>query len=227
VVVAADGKMVWDNGTARPSDFAGVPSPTAPPWRNPIFALDVNDDQLLTPIDALLIINELNRNGARELPPPSGSQPPPYLDANGDNNVSPNDALRVINELNRRGSGGGGGESTASTVSVTSTAGNDQGSGEAEAWSVEPVSRAGEGRGTQSSRQSQARRLPADPQPPMLEADLGTREPLDRWATPRRQIARDARGIAGETVEGAQSAHDDLFAWLGRVGDVSDRHIVP
>ncbi len=227
VVVAADGKMVWDNGTARPSDFASVPSPTAPPWRNPIFALDVNDDQLLTPIDALLIINELNRNGARELPPPSGSQPPPYLDANGDNNVSPNDALRVINELNRRGSGGGGGESTASTVSVTSTAGNDQGSGEAEAWSVEPVSRAGEGRGTQSSRQSQARRLPADPQPPMLEADLGTREPLDRWATPRRQIARDARGIAGETVEGAQSAHDDLFAWLGRVGDVSDRHIVP
>ena len=111
VVVDSQGVMVWDTGSPRPSDFAGLPSDTAPPWRNPINSLDVNNDGVLAPIDALLVINELNRVGAHALLPPSGgSAPPPYLDVTGDNFVSPVDALRIINELNRRGGGGASGE---------------------------------------------------------------------------------------------------------------------
>jgi hypothetical protein len=227
VVVAADGRMVWDNGTPRPSDFAGVPAPTAPPWRNPIFALDVNDDLLLTPIDALLVINELNRSGARELLPPSGDQPPPYLDANGDNNVSPADALRVINELNRRGSGGSGGESAAPSAAVASSASGDRGWGEAEGWVVEPTSTAGQPSDAQRSRrQPQTQRLPAGLQQPMLEAYADGRAPLYRWATTVPHAARSPRQNSWEVAEGAQAAHDDLFAWLGQVGDWPDLHAV-
>ena len=83
----------------------------------------MTNDGLLTPIDALLVINELNRVGGHALLPPSGgAAPPPYLDTTGDDFVSPVDALRVINELNRRGSGGSG-ELSASV----SAAGADRG----------------------------------------------------------------------------------------------------
>jgi hypothetical protein len=138
VVVDAQGAMVWETGTSRPSDFVGRPSPAAPPWHNPIDALDVNDDGLLSPIDALLVINELNRVGAHLLlPPTGGAAPPPYLDVTGDNFVSAADALWVINELNRRGSGGG-------TLGLTGSGGGSGGgggggqaeSGEGEAWSL-------------------------------------------------------------------------------------------
>ena len=137
VLVDAQGDMVWETGTSRPSDFVGQPSPAAPPWRNPIDALDVNDDGLLSPIDALLVINELNRVGAHALLPPSGgSAPPPYLDVTGDNFVSPVDALRVINELNRRGSGGGTSGLTVSGGGGGGGGGAGQGeSGEGETWS--------------------------------------------------------------------------------------------
>lgn len=135
VVVDAQGTMVWAADTERPSDFAGRVSPSAPPWRNPLDPLDVNNDGLLTPIDALLVINELNRVGGHALLPPSGdAAPPPYLDTTGDNFVSPVDALRVINELNRRGSGGSG-EPSASGASGASgvDGGGKTGGGEGEA----------------------------------------------------------------------------------------------
>jgi hypothetical protein len=130
VVVDAQGNMVWDTDATRPSDFAGQPSPTAPPWRNPMNALDVNDDGQLTPIDALQVINELNRNGSHALvPPSSGSAPPPYLDVTGDSYVTPVDALRVINELNRQTSGNGEGTSGAGE---SGAGGSDEGGGESE-----------------------------------------------------------------------------------------------
>jgi hypothetical protein len=73
-----------------------------PPWQNLGEALDVNNDTYLTPVDALQVINEINRHGSRPLPRPSGSfAPPPYYDVNGDEYVSPIDALKVINHLNR------------------------------------------------------------------------------------------------------------------------------
>jgi hypothetical protein len=71
---------------------------------------DVNRDGQITPLDALLIINELNARGSRQLPPlPTGegedslddaTAPQPIFDVNGDGYLSPSDALAVINVLN-------------------------------------------------------------------------------------------------------------------------------
>ena len=84
-------------------------------WHNPNIATDVNADNRVSPIDALLVINYLNANGSGGLP--TGS-PPPFLDVSGDNQISPVDALLVINYLNQFGSGEG--EATSAEDSVTS-----------------------------------------------------------------------------------------------------------
>ena len=73
----------------------------SPPWLNPSNSEDINNDGMVSPIDALVIINDLNASGARELPPPTDSvKPPPFLDSSGDGWVTSIDALRVINLLN-------------------------------------------------------------------------------------------------------------------------------
>ena len=69
-------------------------------WMNPARPNDVNNDMLITPIDPLIVINELNRGGSRGY---LGARPHPlasYLDTSGDGTLSPLDALRVINQLN-------------------------------------------------------------------------------------------------------------------------------
>jgi hypothetical protein len=64
--------------------------------------LDVDDDGEVAPLDALLIINTLNRQGARPL---DGDRPrplsAPFYDTSRDDHVSSLDALLVINWLNR------------------------------------------------------------------------------------------------------------------------------
>jgi hypothetical protein len=75
-------------------------------WKNPVNALDVDKDRRVAPIDVLVILNELNANGAHALPYVA-TPPTYYLDTNGDNYVSPADALAVINHLNAVGSGEG------------------------------------------------------------------------------------------------------------------------
>ncbi len=96
---------------------------TKSPWRNPNMsadpninlALDVNNDGVISPLDALQVIEELNDRaishpvtGQLAIPPippivperaignPSIAQ---YMDVNGDGFVSPIDALNVINGL--------------------------------------------------------------------------------------------------------------------------------
>ncbi|HTN77149.1 MAG TPA: dockerin type I domain-containing protein, partial [Pirellulaceae bacterium] len=76
------------------------------PYHNYFYAEDVNFDFTVTPLDALLIINEINTHGPRELAP-AGSQggqgeqsSKSYLDVNGDGFLSPIDAVSVINLLN-------------------------------------------------------------------------------------------------------------------------------
>ena len=72
------------------------------PWQNYPTPLDTNNDAYIAAIDALVIINELNRGNSGRLPPPVlDHQPPPYYDVNGDHHVSPVDAIQVINYLNR------------------------------------------------------------------------------------------------------------------------------
>jgi Dockerin type I domain/PKD domain/RTX calcium-binding nonapeptide repeat (4 copies) len=61
--------------------------------------LDVNNDGLVSPIDALLIINQLN-NGRGGLPLASNVPISSHIDVNGDGLLTPSDALRVINHIN-------------------------------------------------------------------------------------------------------------------------------
>ncbi len=75
-------------------------------WQNPILSMDVNGSGDINPLDALLVINELNghvlsdANG--ELPNIGTltTLPNTWLDVNGDDRVYPLDALLVINYLN-------------------------------------------------------------------------------------------------------------------------------
>ena len=66
-------------------------------FQNSFNEFDVDDDGLVAPLDALLIINELNAGGARDLrvSPAAG-----WVDVSGDNFITPLDALLVITALN-------------------------------------------------------------------------------------------------------------------------------
>lgn len=71
-------------------------------WQNPSRPLDVNNDWMVTPLDALLIINRLNSGGSKELPVRS-NRLDFYYDVNGDQLFSPMDVLLIINQLNQGG----------------------------------------------------------------------------------------------------------------------------
>jgi subtilisin-like proprotein convertase family protein len=70
-------------------------------WQNFLGANDVNADGLISPLDALLIFNELNSVGAHALtfPPPTRGLPT-FVDVSGDGQLAPLDALLVVNWLN-------------------------------------------------------------------------------------------------------------------------------
>ena len=78
-------------------------------WQNPLNALDVDASGesgtvAVSPLDALLVINELNNpqvsNADHTLPPAEDDPAPPYVDVDGNGIVSPLDAILVVNELN-------------------------------------------------------------------------------------------------------------------------------
>ena len=71
------------------------------PFHNFIYPHDVDGDFQLSPLDALVVINELNASGPGSL----AGKPEPEnfnwnIDVDGDNSLSPLDALAVINRLN-------------------------------------------------------------------------------------------------------------------------------
>ena len=70
------------------------------PWHNYKLPEDVNGDGEVTPVDALSIINEINRSGAGSLPADRTASTPPYYDVSKDGSLSPFDALIVINYIN-------------------------------------------------------------------------------------------------------------------------------
>ena len=72
-------------------------------WQNASLMRDVDNSSLVTPLDALLLINNLNSDGARELPPRSQHAGEPFYDVNGDNLLTPLDVLIVINAINKFG----------------------------------------------------------------------------------------------------------------------------
>ncbi|MCC6509488.1 MAG: putative Ig domain-containing protein, partial [Pirellulaceae bacterium] len=74
-------------------------------WQNPARPLDVNNNGIIAPLDALLIIDKLNRDGTGILPPRTNPLDF-FYDTSGDSVFSPRDALLVINHLNEVGSSG-------------------------------------------------------------------------------------------------------------------------
>jgi hypothetical protein len=69
------------------------------PWHNAAQPVDVNADTFVVPLDVLLVINYINRNGSIVLP---AAKPPEFgfIDVDGDGMSSPTDVLQVINFLN-------------------------------------------------------------------------------------------------------------------------------
>ncbi|MHB8863168.1 MAG: Ig-like domain-containing protein [Pirellulaceae bacterium] len=71
------------------------------PFHNSLVPVDVTRDWTLSPRDALVVINELNARGSRQLDPSNANDLELLsIDTNADNTVSPLDALLVINSLN-------------------------------------------------------------------------------------------------------------------------------
>ncbi len=66
--------------------------------RNP---LDTSNDHVISPIDVLIVVNELNRTGSRPIDEEirDGNRDP-FLDADGNHWLTPNDALVIITYLN-------------------------------------------------------------------------------------------------------------------------------
>ncbi|HCA49802.1 MAG TPA: hypothetical protein DEP12_05285 [Planctomycetaceae bacterium] len=79
------------------------------PWHNRSNGMDVNNDGFISPLDALLIISELNESGSYQLPV-TGATPPPFYDVDADGYIAPSDAVQVINHLNDNANGEGEGE---------------------------------------------------------------------------------------------------------------------
>jgi hypothetical protein len=90
------------------------------PWRNPNNPLDVDNQNGVTPLDVLIVINRLNAAGAGALPPPVTAQLlPPFYDTSGDNEITALDALQVINYLNSTAAAAAGeGEGSEPTTAV-------------------------------------------------------------------------------------------------------------
>lgn len=87
---------------------------------NSLNALDVNGDDHVVPLDALLVINHLNAASTAEGEATSpGNAIDAFLDVNGDDAVSPIDALLVINALNSQQAGEGEGEATTLRVHIS------------------------------------------------------------------------------------------------------------
>ena len=69
------------------------------PWQNQTSRHDVNNDGLISALDVLVVINEINRNQARPLDS-SGLSPIPYYDVDGNRSIEALDVLIVINYIN-------------------------------------------------------------------------------------------------------------------------------
>jgi Dockerin type I domain len=79
-------------------------------WQNSLLPLDVSGDGIVSPLDALLIINYINgiagSSHTARLPSFDTERPleHSFYDVNGSNTIEPRDVLEVINALNRQSS---------------------------------------------------------------------------------------------------------------------------
>ncbi len=82
------------------TDDGSINEPTDDTSLLPESPLDINADGQVSPLDALLVINELNATSERDR---SSVNTGTTLDVNGDGHISPVDALLILNELNSQG----------------------------------------------------------------------------------------------------------------------------
>lgn len=75
------------------------------PWQNSNSPLDVNNDGVVVSQDALIVIREINRTGARSLGGRGSADQAPFYDVTGDNFLSSLDVLRIIRFLNAQAAG--------------------------------------------------------------------------------------------------------------------------
>ena len=89
------------------------------PWYNSDQPADVNNDSLITPADALWLINIINSQGSHQLTTTRAEGVvAPYVDVNRDGLISAHDVLWIINHLNQE-------------ATTASAEGDDDGEGEA------------------------------------------------------------------------------------------------
>lgn len=92
-----------DGGTATYEFSVVVTAPPRGDWQNVINPADVNNNSVIDPLDALLVINELNDRVLSDpvtgLLPPAPGNLSEFVDVTGDDIVAPQDALLVINQL--------------------------------------------------------------------------------------------------------------------------------
>lgn len=109
VKVGVRAPLDYPNDTSDPVDTQTLiikvrANPTY--WQNLDLPPDVDQDGVVVPRDALLVINELNArtlstsSGAMKFERPTATTGFFYFDTSGDNLVTPVDALRVVNRLN-------------------------------------------------------------------------------------------------------------------------------
>jgi len=106
------------------ADFSIDVTPHRCAWQNADLSQDVDGNELVTPLDALVLIRQLMVNGASSLPesgPTSTDASPSFLDVSGDNLASPLDVLMVINFLCANRSTSGEGESAQQPFSGSAT----------------------------------------------------------------------------------------------------------
>lgn len=84
-------------GNFDPPSLPGLETPTNR-FHNPINSLDVDDDGVVTPRDALIVINQLNAQGPSSIDALDEAM---YVDTTDDGWVTARDVLEVINYLNR------------------------------------------------------------------------------------------------------------------------------
>jgi hypothetical protein len=75
-------------------------------FQDPLQPLDVNGDHMVSPLDGLIILNELNAAGPHSLTGTAPGADGPFFDVNGDGSVSSSDSLAIINFLNGQGNAG-------------------------------------------------------------------------------------------------------------------------
>lgn len=95
---SSDGRSVSDSVTITVASKQS-------PYQNPDNPHDVNGDGVVSPIDVLIVINDLNLNGTHPVPVEglgNGEPPTARPDVNGDGMITPIDVLLIINELNGR-----------------------------------------------------------------------------------------------------------------------------